>query len=640
MIPFRKSLGFRLFVVSFILLALPLVIDSIILTQEHFRNMIRNAEEHLKDVAHERELPLTLMHPVKLPIFQVISSAFDLQENFPQAPSDQLNKKLEKIAQIGRFSKVYFLKITPKGGHVVVATSDGTYLGEDDTNFFLLNKLFPTDTAQKEYINYFASDSQTGVPSLVVVYVVYSSTTNQPIGSIVISNQIGDKISTLLATDTETYPVKFAIMLPSTILYSSVDPTLNLQHFQPLDPWYRKLFIKHEAIPADRLPDKPLPNHKIDSSFFEFTWKGEDYLGYIKALPEANYSLLTYASKKDILRRPLIEFINDYSIYGLVLLFGGSITFLIIRRMAKPLQTLSGVMEKIQQGDLTPRYISDPWGFEINDLGKIFDEMVDSVIENKKVTEEERIKQEMLEQELLLGQEAQKKLLRKQNPDYPGIDFGIKFIPAVEVGGDFFDIFVRGKEGEQQLVLAIADASGKGVHACLYSLTFRNILRAYAQECNDVADAMDRINRLFCADVGDTGMFITAVMGFYDRHTHTLSYSSWGHPPGLIRRKSGKVEVLKNSGMAMGFLSTHLAQTMKVQLDLGDTIVFYSDGITEAHNEEYEIFGETRLIQCLEEMEGLGAREMLGQIKKQMDAFTGRAPQHDDITMLAMRVDD
>lgn len=307
-------------------------------------------------------------------------------------------------------------------------------------------------------------------------------------------------------------------------------------------------------------------------------------------------------------------------------------------RMAKPIQNLSLVMQKIQEGSLNYRYRKDPLGFEINTLGAIFNEMVDAVLGQKRKAEEERIKREIFASELKLGSQVQQSLLPQKMPHYPGVDMAQIYIPAIEVGGDFYDSFVKEKDHQKELFLAVADASGKGVHACLYSLSLRTMLAIYVREYRDIAQAMVATNNLFMQDTGDSGMFVTVLAGIYNYKNKILNYYSCGHNPGLVHRRNGDIEVLEHKGIAMGVREFEKAEAATVQLQQGDTLVFYSDGITEARNEEYKFFGEERLIDCLKLEGNKSALEIVEKIVAQVNIFVGSAPQHDDITLLVMKI--
>lgn len=297
-------------------------------------------------------------------------------------------------------------------------------------------------------------------------------------------------------------------------------------------------------------------------------------------------------------------------------------------------------MESIQKGDLSVRYLHDPLGFEINTLGLSFNEMIDTLLEKRYLAEEEKVKVEIYEKELKIGQQVQRGLFPTHIPTYHGIEFAQRYIPAKEVGGDFYDIFTKEKEDGEQLVLVIADASGKGVQACFYSLGVRSNLRVFAREYTDPGLILNRVNNLFYDDSGDSGMFVTLLLGIYDPKSRQLSYSSCGHNPPLLRKADGQIVVLSQSKsvMALGVKKDLDTASEKVTLDPGDVVVFYTDGITETHDENNKLFDEERLESIIKE-KGEGAVDQTATVLlEEVRKFQGKAAQHDDITLLLMKV--
>lgn len=640
MIPFRKSIGFRLLGISVILLAFPLLVDSFILIQQRYQHTTAHAKEYLIERAQLRGLPLSQIHPLNKSLLEVITYSLHLRNAFPEKMSPELNSRLAKIANIGGFTAVSLLKITDNQEYIVTASSLPILIGKNETDFFKQGNLFSTKSLERGYTTYITFNNPSLEPYFVVAHVIVSPKEKKPIGVLMVEDDISGKLKELLHKEMHPYPVNFALLLPSSIVFAASDPNLRFHYFKPLSSNFRALFTEEEPTAAALLAQDPLPvDDKIGYPFFEFQWNNESHIGYLKELGDANFTLLAYASKKEIFASPVINFVNIYSVYGLILLIGGASAYLLTLRMARPMQDLSRLMIGIQHGEFNLRYQKDRWGFEINELGHIFNEMLDALFAQKKRAEEERIKKEIFAQELRLGQQAQRSLLPQMMPQYPRVDVAEIYIPAIEVGGDFYDVFVKkGKDGQEELVLAIADASGKGVQACFYSLSIRNMLRTYVKEHQDVGMAMSETNNLFRLDTGETGMFVTIFVGIYDYMNRSFRYFSAGHNPAIVRRKTGEIEILKQHGIAMGFVATGEQHGFSITLEEGDVVILYTDGVTEAHNEAFELFGEERLIALIQKEGGGSAKELAEKIVDEVNAFAGKAPQHDDITLLVMNV--
>ncbi|HEY4831712.1 MAG TPA: PP2C family protein-serine/threonine phosphatase, partial [Waddliaceae bacterium] len=150
--------------------------------------------------------------------------------------------------------------------------------------------------------------------------------------------------------------------------------------------------------------------------------------------------------------------------------------------------------------------------------------------------------------------------------------------------------------------------------------------------------AMVATNNFFSIETGDTGMFATLLAGIYDWRTRILSYYSSGHNPGIVRRKDGSIETLAHGGIAMGVVILKEASSYTIQLYTGDTVVFYTDGVTEAHNEAHQLFTEERLIDIIKNEGDQTADELIKSIVDHVRVFAGKTPQFDDITLLVMKV--
>ncbi|MEZ5315222.1 MAG: PP2C family protein-serine/threonine phosphatase [Chlamydiales bacterium] len=639
MIPFRKSIGFRLLGISFILLTFPLLVDSFILIQKRYEHTILDAKEYLAEITYLKELPFNQIQPLNQPLLDMISYFLNLQSDFPIQPDPVVNEKLKLIADIGNLPAVFLLEIREDDRYIVTASSLPDLVGKDYEHFFHTNNFFSSAALDKNFSSFICYNRETLAPYLVLTHLIYSFKEGDPVGILVVSEDITDKLDNLFERENFSYEVNFALLLPTTVVLASSDPNMRFHYFLPLQPGYRRLLIEEDPHAAQLLPDQPIViDHKMGYPFFEFDWNGVKQVGYIKQLSEANFSLLTYVAKSEIFHSPITDFLNTYSMYILIFLIGGLMTYLITMRMAKPIQKLSLVMQKIQEGDLKLRYEKDPLGFEINILGDIFNKMIDAVIDQKKVAEKERVKKETYAHELWLGQQAQLSLLPQKMPSYYGVDIAVKYIPAIEVGGDFYDVFLKPGEQGDQLILGVADASGKGVQACFYSLSLRHILRTYAQEYDDIGMAMSATNNLIRIDTEESGMFITVLMGVYNHTTGIFHYFSAGHNPAILRKERGEVEELHHQGVAMGVVPTQDQHAASIKLEKGDSIIFYTDGITEAHNEHDELYGEKRLMHLIKNEGWRGSTDLVECVVKDIENFSGKTPQHDDITLLIMKI--
>ena len=238
-----------------------------------------------------------------------------------------------------------------------------------------------------------------------------------------------------------------------------------------------------------------------------------------------------------------------------------------------------------------------------------------------------------LQNELDLASSTQQSILPKAFPKTSDYQVFANMEAARNVGGDFYDV-VRLEDG--QVGLAIADVSDKGVPAALFMMSSRTLLKGAAIGSADPGDALREVNDLLY-DENESLMFVTVLYSMYDPASGILTYSSGGHDAPLLVRSDGTATLLPlTGGVALGIAPDQGFASREVQLDPGDTVVFYTDGITEAMNADGEQFGVRRMSEVYA---ADPPRDAEGAAKAMFEAvrdFVGDTPQSDDITCLAV----
>lgn len=640
MIPFRKSIGFRIFAISLILLATPILIDSIILVRKQNAKTIQIAKDYLVEASHLKENAIASMEPISNNLLEIIVQFLNLDEHFPTQPDEKLNEKLLRVESIGTFYNIFLLKITDDKQFIVTASSQPEILGKNYTQFFESKNI--TDPQHLAFANYLAYQDSADIPLFLSTRLIFSTKDKKPIGLLVISNNATEKINALLLQETYDYKVNFAIVSLAGIIIESTDPDLHLQYFEKLNNDDVDIFLEKKKKDKDILPEDPIKtsDYRKFDSFFHFYWKGTEQLGYIEKISGSNFGTLTYIDMDYIHRFYNARFFKLLYLYLSIFLLGSLAAFTLTYYITMPVQNLSMTMSKIQSGDLQARYQEDVFGFEINELGESFNNMVNTLLNQQKIAEQARIKKETFIREMNLGKQAQQNLFPQKMAHYPGVEIAKKYIPAIEVGGDFYDFFVKGQETNPQLVVSVADAAGKGVRACCYSLILRNILRAYAPFHDDLGTIVSNANDLFMVATGESGMFVTAITGIYDKNRKTFQYFCAGHLPPIILRNNGSIEILRDHDIALGVLPLNNKTASSISLETNDVVIFYTDGIVEAMDENNNLFGEEKLIETIKQTEDKSPTSLINNITRQVNLFIGQAPQHDDITLLVMKIVD
>ena len=248
----------------------------------------------------------------------------------------------------------------------------------------------------------------------------------------------------------------------------------------------------------------------------------------------------------------------------------------------------------------------------------------------------EMTQRERMNRELEIAREVQEHLFPQRFPRAQGLEYSGLCRPAREVGGDYYD-FLELPDGT--LGIAIGDVSGKGVGAALMMASLEASLRALASVVQDPAELMGRINTLVC-QASTPNRYATLFYAVYHPATRRLAYVNAGHnPPVVLRNNEGAWEVLRleTGGSVIGLLPQAYEQGVFLH-QLGDLVVLFTDGVSESMNGRDEEWGEERLIELAKTCHGLPAPEGLRRILTAAQAFASGVPQHDDMTLVVLRV--
>ncbi len=252
----------------------------------------------------------------------------------------------------------------------------------------------------------------------------------------------------------------------------------------------------------------------------------------------------------------------------------------------------------------------------------------------KNITERQR-----MQRELEIARDVQMSFLPVKNPQYKGLDIAAKCIPALEVGGDYYD-FV--KLDESRFGIIIGDVSGKGTQAAFYMTLAKGFVKALSKTVKSPSEFLIKLNELFYENV-ERGTFISMIYGIFDVDEKTLTFSRAGHNPVLARQSDKKeIELLNPVGLALGLekgkLFSKTIKELKVDICSGDVFVFYTDGFTEARNKYKSEFTEERFKEVISKNIDHPANEILQKAVDGVNTFIGKALQHDDMTMIVVKV--
>ncbi len=246
------------------------------------------------------------------------------------------------------------------------------------------------------------------------------------------------------------------------------------------------------------------------------------------------------------------------------------------------------------------------------------------------------IEKEKLERELELAREIQLSMLPRALPQRSGFDFGTLIMPMSAVGGDFFDVFPL---DDNTLAVAVGDVSDHGVPASLFMVMTVTLLRAESRRLGSPGEVLGSVNQ-HLLEMNETGMFVTVLYGILDCTAHELRIARAGHEVPMLLDENGKrIEVDHRPGQPLGLFSEPIFDEHCITLSPENILLMYSDGVTEAMDMAGRFFGQKRLQEVLQSGLNASAQGICDMVWDSLETFRGEAVQHDDIAMLAIRVD-
>jgi hypothetical protein len=260
-----------------------------------------------------------------------------------------------------------------------------------------------------------------------------------------------------------------------------------------------------------------------------------------------------------------------------------------------------------------------------------YDSITPKFVEN--ITERQRLKKE-----LDVARHVQMSFLPKENPTLEGIDIASICIPAFEVGGDYYDFIHLGKN---RLGIIIGDVSGKGTQAAFYMTLTKGFLKAIAKHTDSPAEVLTKMNELFYENV-ERGRFISMIYAVIDLETKLIRIARAGHNPVIYLDVNGNVNLISPIGLALGLekgdLFSKVITESEEKIESGKTFIFYTDGFTEAINKKGNEYGLDRMIEIVKSWNNSSSSEIQEKMIADVNKFIGKAPQHDDMTMVILKL--
>lgn len=242
-----------------------------------------------------------------------------------------------------------------------------------------------------------------------------------------------------------------------------------------------------------------------------------------------------------------------------------------------------------------------------------------------------------LEHELKLASDIQKSMLPRTIPRFEGYEIYADLVPAKTVGGDFYEFIPL---GEDSLAIAIGDVADKGIPAALFMAMVRSFLRAETRPGISPRKVLEAVNS-HLLELNDKGIFVTILLGFLNRKTHQFTYTRAGHElPILIDYKGSAKQLYKGEGQALGIFDILTLDEQSISLANNNTMVLYTDGITDAINEKNQMFGQQGILQMVSDLPNQSVGKVCEELFRAVTDYQNPLPQFDDMTIVAIRSED
>jgi len=356
----------------------------------------------------------------------------------------------------------------------------------------------------------------------------------------------------------------------------------------------------------------------------------------IAPVSSTGWSLAAMIPEEHVLA-PVYDRVNR-QIY--VLLTGlGMITLIVLvvsGWITRPLKRLALATREVARGNLDVRVTGIRSRDEIREFADTFNRMLGDLKSSVEATIRETAAREAVEKELVVARQIQTSLLPKVRPPYVGhAAFSLHAVnePAKVTAGDFYDFWFV---DEERLALVIADVSGKGLPAAMFMAVARTVIRNFSTAGRTPAETLAIANRVLTEE-NEEQMFVTVFLGHYHLRTGELTYANGGHNPPLVARPDGRVELLGDStGPLLGVLDEAEYEDRRTELEPGDLLLLYTDGVTEAHNEEAGMFGDEGLRRLVSQLHDVPVESLCQHVLDRVNDHRRREAQ-DDVTLLALK---
>jgi sigma-B regulation protein RsbU (phosphoserine phosphatase) len=339
-----------------------------------------------------------------------------------------------------------------------------------------------------------------------------------------------------------------------------------------------------------------------------------------------------YSAIQKLIKRALVRMFGMIVAMAIITVIASNI---LSKHLVKPITLLTDKVHNLEGENLDFEW-NENTGDEIQELATSFGQMTDRMKTYISDIQRATAEKERIGAELNLATQIQASMLPHDFPpfpDRPEFDIYAMMDPAREVGGDFYDFFLI---DDDHLGLVMADVSGKGIPAALFMMISKVILQSCAMLGQSAAETLNKTNEALSSS-NQTEMFVTVWFGILEISTGKLSCANAGHEYPAIKRADGSFEIFKDKhGFVIGGMEGIKYKEYEIQLEHGDKLFVYTDGVPEATNADVKMFGPDRMLQALNKDMNAGPEQILANVRDAVSKFVGDAEQFDDLTMMCV----
>lgn len=430
-----------------------------------------------------------------------------------------------------------------------------------------------------------------------------------------------------------------------------------------MHPEYASIFQDENSVKNFNLNESELINEILNKKSDVISAKIDNKNYYISFLPmEINDWIWVSTLPEEELMEPIYKIENliddsleksekslekDFNLIIIIFLIVFFVSFVVIyfvciklsKNLSSPITRLCEATKSIGRGnfDLSVDKNSND---EIGKLAKSFNSMAKNLKRYMKNLKKTTAEKEKVHSELMIANRIQKSMLPCIFPAFPERnDFDIYAVmdPAKEVGGDFYDFFFV---DENKLALVIADVSDKGISAALFMVVAKILIKNQLQNGDSPAEVLKIVNNRLCEN-NEVGMFVTCFLGIFDIKSGQFTYANAGHNPPFLYRKTNKncIVITSPHGLVLGGTPNISYLQSETYLYPGDFLFLYTDGVTEAANKKGRLFSQQKLEEIVNSCgeKNVSIKDLIFDIKGEINKFVGKAAVSDDITMLALK---